>query len=287
MFSELLFGFIVWIVIVLFIILAGNEIFAIMVDEQLRYLRLIVNYAPLSPTVSIPSRPEPLARYVSWALGENRNPAGCVHLRHSGRIRYGKNGRWMTMGGEAFFSLATPGFVWRATISWIPGIWLESFDYSVDREAAMNLNLFSVFPLDNGKTDEMKDSSLFRYLASTPLFPMIHGSTDFISWENIDDTTARATIRDKDHSVGALVRFDGRGGIESIEACHRTHPETGRPVPGHFASRFSGYSEEDGYRIPVQVSSDIILPEGEEVHAEYTITSIEFHPTGAVRRSEC
>jgi len=287
MFSEILFGFILWIVIVLFIILVGNEIFAIMVDERLRYLRLIVNYAPLLPTVSIPSRPEPLARYVSWALGENRNPAGCVHIRHAGRIRYGKNGRWMSMGGEAFLSLATPGFVWRSTIKYFPGIWLEAFDYAVDREAGMNLNLFSVFPLDNSHSDEMKDGSLFRYLACMPLFPMIHGSTGFISWENIDDTSARATIRDKDHSVGALVRFSGRGGIESIEACHKTHPETGRPVPGHFASRFSGYADENGYRIPAQIASDIILPEGEEVHAEYTITGIEFHSTGAVRRSEC
>jgi hypothetical protein len=284
MFSELLFGFIVWIAIILLIIAVGSELFSIMIDERLRSLRLIVNYAQVPPAVSIPSRPEPLGRYVSWALGENRNPIGCVHIRHTGRIRYGKNGRWMNMGGEAFFSLATPGFVWRATISWIPGIWLESFDYSVDREAAMNLNLFSVFPLDNGKTDEMKDSSLFRYLACTPLFPMIHGSNDFISWENVDDTTAKAIIRNKDQSAEAIVRFNGRGQIESIESCHENHPETGRPVPGLFASRFSGYTEEDGYRIPIQVSSDIILPEGEEVHAEYVITDIEFTSTGTLQR---
>lgn len=284
MLSELLFGFILWIAVFLFIIAVGSELFSIMIDERLRYLRLIVNYAPLLPSVSIPSGPEPIARYAAWALGENLDPVGCVHIRHSGRIRYGKNGRWMNMGGEAFFSLATPGFVWRATITYFPGIWLEAFDYYVDREAGMNLNLFSVFPLDNSHSNEMKDGSLFRYLASTCLFPMVHGSTDFISWENVDDTTAKATIRDKDHSVEAFVRFNGRGGIESIESCQRTHPETGRPVPGHFACRFSGYTHEGGYRIPIQISSEMILPEGEEVHAEYMITDIEFHPADPVHR---
>lgn len=285
MLSELLFGFILWIAVSLFIIAVGSELFAIMVDERLRYLRLIVNYAPLPATVSIPTRPEPVARYASYAVGENQDPVGCVHIRHSGRIRYGKTGRWMNMGGEAFFSLATPGFLWRATITYFPGIWLEAFDYYVDREAGMNLNLFAVFPLDNSQSDEIKKGSLFRYLSCTPLVPMIYGSTDFISWENVTDTTAKAIIRDKDQSAEAFVRFNGRGGIESIESCHKIHPETGRAVPGHFTCRFSGYSDEGGYRIPLQIASEILLPEGEEVHAEYVITDILFHQTNSVHRS--
>jgi len=283
--DVLIFGIILGISIFLFLIIIGNELFGIMIDEQLRYLRLIVFHAPTPAKISFPSGPEPLARYVAWALGEQRDTIGCVHFRHAGRIRYGKTGRWMGMGGEAFFSLAVPGFVWRSTISWLPGIWLEAFDYYVDRDAGMYLNLFSLFPLENNShKDELKEGSLFRYLASTFLFPMVHGSTDFISWENVDDTTAKATIRDKDHSVEALVRFNGRGGIESIESCHKNNPETGCPVPGHFASRFSGYSDEAGYRIPIQISTDIILPEGEELHAEYVITDIEFNTTDSLYR---
>jgi hypothetical protein len=283
--DVLLFGMVLSIAIFLFLIIAGNELFRIKVDEQLHHLRLIVFHAPAPATVTPPSRPGPLERYVVWALGEKREPVECVHIRHAGRIRYGKNGRWMGMGGEAFFSLAVPGFVWRSTITWIPGVWLDAFDYYVDRDAGMFLDLFSLFPLEhNAHKDELKDGSLFRYLASTCLFPMVYGSSDFISWEHVDDTTAKATIRDKDHSVEALVRFNGRGGIESIRSCQKTHPETGRPVPGHFASRFSGYTDEDGYRIPVQVTSDSILPGGEQVCAEYVITGIEFYGSDVLHR---
>lgn len=283
--DVLIFGIILCIVIFLFLIVVGNELFGIMVDEQLRYLRLIVFYAPTPATGSIPSGPEPVARYVAWARGKNQDPIGCVHIRHTGRIRYGKTGRWMKMGGEAFFSLAVPGFVWRATITYVPGIRLEAFDYYVDRDAGMYLNLFSLFPLENAHKDEVKEGSLFRYLASTCLFPMVHGSSNFITWENVDDSTAKATIRDKDHSIEALVRFDGQGMIESIESCRKTHPETGRPVPGHFASRFSSYADMGGCRMPMQITSEIILPEGEYVCAEYVITDIEFNTTDAVHRS--
>jgi hypothetical protein len=213
---------------------------------------------------------------VAWALGENRDPAGCVHIRYTGRIRYGKTGRWMAMSGEAFFSLATPGFVWYATITYAPGIWLSVFDYYVNREAGMNLNLFPLLPLDNAHTEEIIDHSLFRYLACTPMFPMIHGSSGFITWENIDDSTSKAIIRDNDHTIEAIACFSGRGWMDSIEAYRKTIPETGRPVPGHFSSRFSDYSNKEIYRIPLQISSDIILPDGEYLCAEFRITDIGF-----------
>lgn len=285
MIDLLTFGIVLWIAIVLLVIVAGSELFFMMIKEQIRYLHLIILYVPLPATISIPSRPEPVARYVSWALGENRKPVGCVHIRFAGRRRYGKSGRWMDIGGEAFFSVAVPGFVWRATTTYAPGIWLETFDYYVDDKAGMNLNLFSVFPLDNAHDDKIKTSSLFRYLACTPLFPMIHGSARFIAWENIDDSTAKAIISDKGRSVEAIARFNGRGWIESIGMHDKTIPETGMQVPGHFATRFSSYTKVEGYWIPMQVDSDMLLPDGEYVTAEYSIMEIEFDTAGRKKQS--
>jgi hypothetical protein len=276
MYAELLTGIILCVVIFCFIIVIGGELFAIMADEQLRLLRLIVHYAPFPAAERTADGPEPVSRYMSWALAENRGPdSGCVRVRHEGRIRFGKDGRWMPMGGEAFFALAVPAFVWRSTILYAPGIWLESFDYYVDRIAGMNLNLFSVFPLNNGQSDALKGRSLFRYLACTPLFPLVHTTSSFIRWENIDETMAKAVISDNGQSAEAVVRFDSRGRIGSIEACGRTDPDTSIPLPGHFLSRFSSYREMAGFRIPRQIVSEIILPEGGHVCAEYTITAVE------------
>lgn len=65
-----------------------------------------------------------------------------------------------------------------------------------------------------------------------------------------------------------------------------THPETGHPVPGLFACRFSEYAEEGNYRIPVQITSDLILPDGEYVCAECSITDIEYGTPEPVRQKE-
>jgi hypothetical protein len=286
MFAELTTGILLWVTLFLFIIVVGSELFAIMVDEQIRYLRLIIFYAPLPATTGIPSNPEPVARYVFWSYAENPNPVDCVHVQYTGRIRYGRMGRWMKVNGGALFSLVAPAFIWHAKVTYAPGIWIEAFDYYVHHEAGMNFNLFSFLPLDNANTGEIRGSSLFRYLACTPLFPMIYRSSGFIRWETVDDMTAKAIIHDPDLSVDAIARFNGRGWIESISTRQKIHPETGRPVPGLFASRFSGYAEVGGYRIPTRVASEMIMPHGEYVCAEYSITGVTYDTPVTMRLKE-
>jgi hypothetical protein len=283
MLAELTFGILVWVVIVIIITIVGSNLFAIMVDEQTRYLRLIFFYAPLPATASIASNPEPVRGYVSWALGENPKPVDCAHVRYTGRMRYGHTGRWMEMNGEALFSLAAPGFVWHAKIAYAPGIGIEALDYYVHHEAGMTFSLFSLLPLDTANSDEIRSSSLFQYLAFTPLFPMIYRSSGFIGWETVDELTAKAIIRDMDRSVEAIARFNGQGRIESIGTYPKTYPEIARPVPGLFANRFSGYADVAGYRIPMQIASEQILPHGEYVCAEYSITDVVYNISDTVK----
>jgi len=283
MLAELIFGILVWVVIVIIITIVGSNLFAIMVGEQTRYLRLIIFYAPLPSTVSIASNPEPVAGYVSWALKENPKPVDCVHVRYTGRIRYGQTGRWMKMNGEALFSLAAPGFVWHEKIAYAPGIGIEALNYYVHHEAGMTFSLFSLLPLDTAYNDGIRSSSLFRYLAFTPLFPMIYRSSGFIGWETVDELTAKASIRDMDRSVEAIACFNGQGRIESIGTYPKTHPEIARPLPGLFANRFSGYADVAGYRIPMQIASEMILPDGEYICAEYSITDIVYNFSDTVK----
>ncbi len=282
MLAELTFGILVWVVIVIIITIVGSNLFAIMVDEQTRYLRLIIFYAPLPATVSIASHPEPVAGYVSWALGENPKPVDCAHVRYTGRMRYGHTGRWMEMNGEALFSLAAPGFVWHAKIAYAPGIGIEALDYYVHHDAGMTFSLFSFLPLVTANNDDIRSSSLFRYLAFTPLFPMIYRSSGFIGWETVDELTAKASIRDMDRSIEVIARFNGQGRIESIGTYPKTFPEIASPEPGLFANRFSGYADVAGYRIPMQIASEMILPHGEYVCAEYSITDVLYNISDTV-----
>jgi hypothetical protein len=260
----------------LFAIAIGSNLFVVMVDEQIRYLQLIVTYAPLPRSAITRSYPDPVSRYITWAAGNRNDPAGCAHIRYSGRIRFGKTGRWMKTGGKALFSLAVPGFIWHATITYAPGVWIETFDYYVHRKAGMNFNLFSFFPLNNAHDRDILTTSLFRYLASAPLFPKVLSSSDSITWENLDDSAALAVIHDGDVSAEAVIRFNGKGWIESIAIRDPPSLKHGLKGPGVFTCRFSEYAEAGGCHIPMQVFSEQILPDGQYLCMEYRVTTAEY-----------
>jgi hypothetical protein len=277
MLDLLILAIIFSIAIFLFAIAIGSNLFIVMVDEQIRYLQLIETYAPLPRTALTRSRPDPVSRYIAWAVGNRNDSAGCAHIRYAGRMRFGKNGRWMKMGGRAFFSLAVPGFVWHTIITFAPGIWIDTFDYYVHRKAGMNVNLFSCFPLNNTHSHDIIAPSLFRYLANAPLFPKVFASSDSITWENIDDSTAMAVIHDGDTSAEAVVRFNGKGWIESITIRDSPSLTHGQKGPGVFTCRFSGYAEAGGCHIPMQVFSEQYLSDGEYISMEYAVTCAEYN----------
>jgi hypothetical protein len=276
-------GIIFSLVTVLLAIAIGSNLFSVMVDEQIRYLQLIVTYAPLPATGFRRTPPDPVTRYLKWAVGNEDDPAGCARIRYSGKIRLGKDGRWMKMGGSACFSQAVPGFVWHSTMIFAPFIWIETLDYYVHRNAGMNLNLFSFFPLNNSRDERIAVPSLFRYLACAPLYPRILASPDHVSWEAIDDSEAQAVIHDAGIATEAIVRFNRNGWIDSIAAHDPASPASGHPIPGVVTCRFSDYAEIGGHHIPTQVSSEQFLPDGTYSCMEFEVISAEYDMPGKNR----
>ena len=264
------------IAIFLLAIAIGSNLFVIIVDEQVRYLRLIAFYASLPALAINRLHPEPVSRYLTWAAGNKPNPAGCAHIQFSGRIRFGKNGRWMKMRGKGYFSLAVPAYVWHATIAYAPGIWIMACDYYVHRSAGVNFNLFSFLPLNNAHNSGLARPALFQYLAFTPLFPHVLGSLPAVSWESVDDTAAIATLHHAGIMVQALTRFDGKGRLESMAFYDPQSPALDPPAPGIFSCTYSCYEESGGYQVPRKVVVEQFLPDGEYACMDYSLTTIEY-----------
>lgn len=262
--------------IFLFAVAIGSNLFAVMVDEQLQYLRLIALYAPLRVPSIGRSLPVPVSEYLVWAAGNTKNPAGCAGIRFSGRTRLGKNGRWMKTGGRAWFSLSVPNDIWHTTLAFIPGIWIETCDYHVHRTAGTNFNLFSFFPLNNAHSADMIAPSLFRYLAAAPFFPHVLASPDMVSWEKIDDSAATATLHHGDRSVRALVRFDGNFRIGSIVLHDTAFPVHENPFPGVFSSTYYDYANIRGHQIPRHIVFEAHLADGEYICTEYWLNDIGY-----------
>lgn len=286
MIDMLIIGTIMWVAIFLFMVATGSNLFMVMVAEQLRYLDLITMYAPLPPPAPPRTLPEPVERYISWAGGHSTDRPVCTHIRFQGRIRFGKTGRWLRMEGRGAFAFAVPAFVWHTTITYAPGVWLEEFEYYVHQNAGVRLNLFSFFPLNNSHDREIQAPSLFRYLAATPFFPQLAAASRGLVWEPIDEMAAMVAIHDAGLSVEALVRFDGKGRIERITAKYPSNPAARHRLAGLFTCQLSDYSEADGSQVPRQMVLEQILPDGEYICAEISVSQVKYDVRGTAREPD-
>lgn len=255
----------------------GSNLFAIMAAEQRRYLRLIEQYA--APPEPVPARalPEPVYRFAAGAHQDDdaRIPA-CTRIRFRGRIRFGKTGRWLHLGGRASFAFAVPAYTWHATIGYAPGIWMEAFEYCVNRKAGMILNLFSVIPLNNARGPAVLAPALFRYFVGLPFFPPRAGCAGALAWEPIDETAARAVIRDGTASAAGLVRFDVRGQVESITADNPVDPANPGRKTGLVSCRFSGSFGAGETCVPREMILEQFLPDGRYTCAELTVVRVDY-----------
>lgn len=269
--------------IFLFAVAIGRNLFAVMVAEQARYLDLIMLYAPLPAPASPRALPEPVYRYLSQAVGNDASWPSCTTLRFHGRARFGKAGRWLRIGGSGIFPFAVPGYVWHTTSTYAPCIWLESFDFYVNRAAGMTLDLFSFFPLNNACGKEILSPALLRYLVFLPFFPQRIAASGALSWEPIDDTAARLRIHDGDITTTAIVHFSGKGWIESIDAEYPPDMASRRRPPGLYRCRYTGESLAGGCRVPRGIVLEQRLPDGEYFCAELEITEVEYDMRGAAQ----
>ena len=107
----------------------------------------------------------------------------------------------------------------------------------------------ATIPVAVGSGLELTQGSLLRYLNEVMFFPSAFGS-EFITWEAIDETSARSTLNHAGQDVSAVWYFDDQGRIVNMVAeRYYSHPG-GNYSMETWETPITGYAEFDGIRIP-------------------------------------
>ena len=109
--------------------------------------------------------PEPVCRYLRYAISEGAPEIRTARLRHEGFMRTGPNARWMPVCGEEQFTVARAGFVWNAWIRPIPPVWIEGRDSYLADQGEMLVRLYSRFTIAHARGPQTDQASKLRWLA--------------------------------------------------------------------------------------------------------------------------
>ena len=200
-----------------------------------------------------------------------------AHLKQNGEMRTIPDGKWMPIEAEQWCTTERPGFIWLANVTAAPGIHLAGRDKYENGKGYMLIKLLSLFPVADAKGKETDQGALLRYLAEIVWFPSA-ALSDYIQWEQVDSTTARATMNYGGVTASGCFRFDANGDVVSFEAKRYYDRKGGATLEDWLIQiEQNGYKDFEGVRIPFKSSVTWKLGERDFTWFKLEITDIHYN----------
>lgn len=263
-------GFVVW----------GKYSFDKQVSNETAALSQVENPVEISNSLvaEMSTLPEPVQRYFNHVLSENSEPIRYVYLKQAGEFRQDANQSWMPFEADQFFTGGKPNFIWYATVRSNPLLWINTRDRYVNGQGNMLIKLLSTATVADAKGEEMDISSLIRYLSEAPWFPTALLPSDYLHWEPIDATSARAIIQDHGMEASAVFYFNEDGEITRMVSEDRYMTVGDQMIRAKWGGTYSSYKMvENNLLIPTQAEAMWFLNEGDFSYAKITITEIHYN----------
>lgn len=222
--------------------------------------------------------PAPVQRYFRAVLKDGQPIVVAVSVEHSGTFNMSETGeQWRPFTSTQRVITHRPGFDWEARIAMMPGLTVRVLDAYIAGEGILHASLFGLVSLVNLRgTPEVADGELMRFFAEAAWYPTALLPSQGVQWEALDDTSAKATLKDGETTLTMLFRFNENGLIESVRAETRGRTIAGTVIPTPWEGRWSNYELRAGMIIPPEGEVAWILPEGPKPYWRGRITRLSY-----------
>jgi hypothetical protein len=222
------------------------------------------------------SFPEPVQRYLRFAVEDGAPATSTVRLEHGGTFRTKPEQRWMPIHGVEYFTAATPGFVWSASISPAPLVWIDARDQLYNCRGNMLVKLESLFTIADVRGPEIDQGASLRWLAEAVWFPYAFAG-DAIRWEPLNSEAARATLVQDGAPVTATIEFDAEGRVSVIRGQRYRSVEGSKSLLTPWVGRCGEYRTFDRFRVPAHIEVAWVLDGVEFAYARFDVTAIDYN----------
>ena len=245
--------------------------------ERLR--RLGASVAARSVDFSLlTSLPPPVARYLRLALENRRSYVARARLSERGRFRTALHGPWHAMTAVEDFTTTPPGFVWNGSIRMAPAVDLDVCDAYVGGASTMRAAVLGAVPIGSyHDTPELNEGELVRYLSECVWMPTRFLPGNGVTWRELTDTSAIASITDRDTTASLEFHFSPTGDVVSAVTT-RGREDAGRFIPTPWIVQYGHAEEHGGMRVPAGGSACWMIDGKKEPYASLRLESAEYVP---------
>jgi hypothetical protein len=222
--------------------------------------------------------PPPVRRYFREVLTEGQPLVSSARISHKGRFNMGEDrDKWVPFKSDQLVVTRRPGFDWNGRVRIAPGLHVFIHDaYVAGKGLLLGKILGLLTVVERHGTPEIARGELIRFLAEAAWYPTALMPSQGTRWSAIDDTSARATLTDGDHTVSLEISFDSDGLIDTVRTSGRYRLVKGRSVATPWQGRFWSYEVRDGMKIPLEGEVAWMLPQGPRPYWRGRITDINY-----------
>ncbi|WP_319410225.1 DUF6920 family protein [uncultured Cohaesibacter sp.] len=233
-----------------------------------------------TPEVSdaaIETLPEPVKRYFAFTLPDGTdNLPGYALIKAEGDFRRPLTENFQRTTAEQILSTTRPDFVFHANTPILGPIWATAYDSYVNGQMEMQAKLMSAATVLHFTNDPQLDKlSLRRWLLEASSWPPALLPSERVTWEAIDDNTARALVSEYGLTASMIAKFDETGALTEMLAEEDGDLTTPYHGPGENVLR-GDYQMKGKVRIPMSLVISRAAEGKVYPFWKATVTAIEF-----------
>jgi len=223
--------------------------------------------------------PDPLKRYLSYTGVVGKPMVQTVRLKQVGKIRKDATQPWMNFVAKEYFSVSPPGFVWVAYMKVFGLPLMRVRDYYMEGRGNILVKALSLFTVADSGGEKMDQGAMMRYLNEMMWFPSAFLGKN-VSFESIDASSVRVTLRNMGKSVTATMYFDDEGKLTNFMAPRYRDMGNNKFELENWSTPIREYGEFEGLRLPIKGAGVWNLKEGDLEYIDVTTTDLKYDPQG-------
>ena len=226
--------------------------------------------------------PAPVQRYFRAVLNDGQPIVSSVTIDMAGSINMSATaGQWkpFTSRQRVVTSVngSSPGFIWDAKISMLPGIKVHVVDSYIAGQGLVQAAVLGLFMVaDMGGGGEMARGEFMRFFAEAPWYPTALLPSQGVQWAAVDDRFASATILDGSVTLTLLFHFNDAGLIDSVRAEARGGMVGKEMVMRPWECSLSIYQVQGGMTVPMSGEAAWVQPDGRKTYFMGCVESMAY-----------
>jgi hypothetical protein len=183
--------------------------------------------------------------------------------------------KWKSAVAKQYISVNPPAFDWSMKLKIAPLLYISARDQFRVGKGDLGVTLMSLIPVSKVKSNPRVDqASLQRFLAEIVWYPSA-ARLSCISWEALDENSARATMGYGGTSGSGIFYFDEQGDFHQFSAMRYKDTDPQAPLVEWVVTN-ELTEQRDGFRIPVKLSATWKLDQGDWTWIQIAVRKIKF-----------